>query len=128
MDAVAVLVGQQILGDDPVLELRRQAPFGTDHVVARQVPPEVVVLVLRAAVHFVAADHVERLAIHDEDARRPVGPILAAATEGRDIDALGPAMDGMGAGIAGLGENLLGLDDLVDFRLQRILHVHDIDA
>jgi hypothetical protein len=128
MDLVAVLVGQQVLGHDAVLELRRQAPFGADHVVARQVPPEIVVLVLLTAVHLVAAEDVEGLAIHDEDAGRAVGAILAAAAQRGDIDALGAAMDRVRAGIAGLGEDLLGFDDLVDLGLQRLLHVDDVDA
>jgi hypothetical protein len=55
MHVMAVFVGQQILGDDAVLELRRQAPFAGDHVVARQVPPEIVVQLLRPAVDLPAA-------------------------------------------------------------------------
>ena len=128
MDRMAVLVGQKVLGHQPVLELRRQAPFRADHVVARQVPPEIVMLVLLAAVHLVAPEDVEGLAIHDEDAGRPVGAVLAAAAQRRDIDALRAAMNGVRARIARLGKDLLGLDDLVDARLQGFLHVDHVDA
>ena len=114
MEPVAVFVGEQVLGHDAVLELRRQPPFAGHHVVARQVPPEIVVLLLRPAVDLPAADHVEGFAVHDEDARRPVGAVRAAAAQGGDVDALRPAMDGVRARIAGLPEHLLRLDDLVD--------------
>jgi hypothetical protein len=43
MDAMAILVREQILRHDPVLELRWQPPLARHHVVARQVPPEVIV-------------------------------------------------------------------------------------
>ena len=128
VDRVAVFVAEQILGDEAALELRRQAPFGTDHVVLRQVPPEIIVLVLLAAIHLVLADDLERLAIHDEDARRAVGAILAATAKARDIDALGAAMNGVGARIAGLGEQLFGFDGLVNLGPQRLFDVDDIDA
>ena len=83
---------------------------------------------LRAAIDLPAAEDVEGLAIHDEDAGRPLGPVLAAAAERADIDAFRPAMDGVRPRVAGLLEDLLGLDDLVDLRLRRIrLGVDDIN-
>ena len=128
VDRMAIFVGHQILGHDAVFILRRQAPFRADHVIARQVPPEIIVLVLRATVHFIAADDVERLAIHDEDARGAVGAVLAAAAQCADINAFGAAVDGVRTGIAGLGEQFLGFDDLVDLGVPRILDVDHIDA
>lgn len=129
MQPVPVFVREQVLGHDPVLELRRQRPFARHHVVARQVPPEVVVLVLRAAIDLPAAEHVEGLAIHDEDAGRAVGAVLARAAERAHVDALGPAMNGVRPRIAGLREDLVGLDDLVDARLRRMrLRVDHVDA
>ncbi len=129
MQPVPVLVREQVLGDDAVLELRRQRPFARHHVVARQVPPEVVVLVLRAAVDLPAAEHVERLAIHDEDAGRAVGAVLARAAERAHVDAFGAAMHGVRARVAGLREDLVGLDDLVDARLRRVrLRIDHVDA
>src|ERR1700730_1215077 len=46
VDPMAILVREQILRHDPVLELRRPRPLARHHVVARQVPPEVIVQVL----------------------------------------------------------------------------------
>src|SRR6056297_2987378 len=66
-----------------ILELWRQAPFAADHVIARQVPPEIVMLALLAAIRLVAAEDLEGFAIHDEDARRTVGAVLATAAQGR---------------------------------------------
>ncbi len=129
MQPVPVLVREQVLGDDAVLELRRQRPFARHHVVARQVPPEVVVLVLRATVDLPAAEHVEGFAIHDEDAGRAVGAVLARAAERAHVDALGAAVHGVRARVAGLREDLAGFDDLVDARLRRMrLRVDHVDA
>ena len=66
-----------------ILELWRQAPFAADHVIARQVPPEIVMLALLAAIRLVAAEDLEGFAIHDECARRTVGAVLATAAQGR---------------------------------------------
>ena len=129
MNHVPIFVGQKVLRHDPVLELRRQPPFGGDHVVARQVPPEIIVLGLRAALHLPPPANLEGFAVHDEDARRAVGAILAAPAETRDINAFRPAMDRMRAGIARLRHQLLRLDDLVDLRFGRAgVRVDDIDA
>ena len=128
VDPMAILVREQILRHDPVLVLRRQPPLARHHVVARQVPPEVIVEVLGSAVDLPAAQDIERLAVHDKDARRPVGAILAAA-ERADVDAFGAAMDRVRPRVAGLFQDLLGLDDLVNFRLGGIgLRIHDIKA
>ena len=84
---------------------------------------------LRTAVDLPPPEHLEGLAVHDEDAGRSVGAILAAAAERADIDAVGTAVNGVRPRVAGLFEDFLGLDDLVDLRLCRIgLGVDDIDA
>ncbi len=115
-------------GTIPFSNCGGKRPFGTDHIVARQVPPEIVMLVLVAPVDLVAADDVEAVAVHDENAGRARGAVLAAAPERRDINAVRPAMDGVRPRIAGLGEDLFGLDDLVNLRRRRAaLHVHHID-
>src|SRR5215216_6161489 len=79
MDPMAILVREQVLWDDTVLELRRQPPLARHHVVARQVPPEIIVQFLGSAVDLPAAEDVKRLAVHDEDARRSIGAVLPAA-------------------------------------------------
>src|SRR5580704_6960457 len=81
VDPMAILVREKLLRHDPVLELRRQRPLARHHVVTRQVPPEVVVQVLGSAIDLPASQDIERLAVHDEDAWRPVGAALAAAAE-----------------------------------------------
>lgn len=129
VQTVTVAVGEQVFRHDAVFELRRQRPFARHHVVARQVPPEVVVLVLRAAVDFPAAEHVEGLAVHDEDAGRAVGAVLACAAERADVDAFRAAVDRVRPRVAGLREHFVGLDDLVDARLRRMrLRVDHVDA
>src|SRR5262249_30222121 len=96
MKRMAIFVRKQVLRHDPVLELRRQRPLARHHVVARQVPPEVVVQPLWSAVELPAAEDIECFAIHEEDAGRSVGSVLTAAAERADIDAFGPAVDRMG--------------------------------
>src|SRR4029434_9412006 len=84
---------------------------------------------LGSAVDLPAAEDVERLAIHDENAWRPVGAVLAAAAERADADTFRAAVDSVGARIAGLPEHLVGLDNLVNLCLGGIgLCVNDINA
>src|ERR1700731_986699 len=117
MDPVAVFVREEILRHDPVLELRRQSPLARYHIVARQVPPEIIVKLLRTAIDLPSPEDIECLAIHDEDAGRSFGTIPASAAEGADIDAFRAAVDRVGPRITGLPEDLLRLDDLVNRRL-----------
>jgi hypothetical protein len=42
MNPMAILVGEQIFRDNSILELRWQPPLTCHHVVARQVPPEII--------------------------------------------------------------------------------------
>ena len=117
VNSVAIFIAEQILGNDAFLELRWQRPFARYHVVAWQVPPEIVVLVLRSPVHLPAAEHIERLAVHDEDSWRADCPVWPTTADRGDIDAFRPTMDRVGPGIARLAEYLLRLDDLVDLCL-----------
>ncbi len=104
------------------------APILRDHVVARQVPPEVVVLVLHPPVDLPAAQHLKGLAIHDEDAGRALGAVSPAAAERRDVDPLRTTVDRMRPRVARLRENLLRLDDLVQRGCPRsTLDVDDVD-
>src|ERR1700733_5136348 len=117
MEMVAVFVREQVFRNDAVLELRRQPPFARHHVVARQVPPEIVMQLLRSAVDLPTAEDLERFAIHDEDARGTVCAIFAAATKRADVNPFRPTMNGMRPRVAGLFEDFLRLDDLMDLRL-----------
>jgi hypothetical protein len=83
---------------------------------------------LRTAVDLPPAQHLEGQAIHDEDAGRPIGTVLAAAAERADIDAVRPAVNGVRPRVAGLFEDFLGLDDLVNPGLRRIrLGIDDVN-
>jgi hypothetical protein len=93
MDAMAIFICEQVFRNDPILELRRQSPLTRYHVVTRQVPPEIIVQVLRTAVDLPPAVDFERLAIHDKYSRRSFGAILAAASERADVDAFRAAMN-----------------------------------
>ena len=125
---MAIFVREQIFRDDPVLELRRQPPFAGHHVVAWQVPPEIIVQGLGTTVDLPASENIECLTVHNEDAGRAVGTILAAATKRADINAFRSAMDGVGSRVAGLFKNFLGLNDLVDMCLGGVrLGIHHIN-
>ena len=122
---VAVLARQQQLGVHAVLDHVRRAPFGGDHRVVPEVPPEVVGQLLRAAVLLPLALQLERLRIHQEDAARTVA---GRRPERAPIHAVGTAMDRVGGGVAGLPDELLGLDHLHDLRLLRVgLRIEDVD-
>ena len=95
-----------------------QSPLACYHVVARKVPPEIIVQFLGAAVDLPAAENIEGFAVHDEDAGRAFGAVFAAAAERADVNAFRPAMDSVGPGVSRLLEDLLGLDDFVDLRLR----------
>ena len=116
MDPMAVFVRQQILWHDPVLELRGQRPLAGHHVIAWQIPPEIIVQRLRTAIELPPPEDIECLAVHDEDAGRSVGAGFAAAAERADVDAFRPAVDGVGPRVAGLVEDFLRLDDFVNLR------------
>ena len=129
MDPVTVLIRKQVLWDDSVLELRRQPPFARDHVVTRQIPPEVIVQVLGSAIDLPAAEDIERLAVHDEDARRTVGAIFATAAKRAHVDPFRPAMDRMRPRVASPFEHLLRFNDLVNLRFGRIwFRIDDVEA
>src|SRR4051812_46919732 len=102
VDLMAIAVAEQVFGHDAVLELRRQPPLARYHVVARQVPPEIIVELLRPAIDLPAPEHLEGFAVHDEHAGRTVGAVRARAPERTDVDALGTAMDGVGPRVPGL--------------------------
>src|SRR5579862_3936515 len=113
---VAVSVRQQVFGDEAVLELRRQAPLARHHVIARQIPPEVVMQLLRTAIDLPFAEDLEALAIEDENARHAIGAVLAGAAERAPVDAFGAAVNGVWTRIAGPAHDLVRFDDLDDAR------------
>lgn len=120
------LGAEQDLGDQPVLERVGRSPFAGEEGVMAEMPPRIVGEVLRPAIHFPLAAHVEGLVVHQEDAAKTLALAIA---EGSDVDSLGAAVDGVGSRVAGLVRNLLGLDHLGDFRTPGIgPGVGDVDA
>src|SRR5450756_605462 len=129
VDPMAILVREQILRHDPILKLRWQCPLARHHVVARQVPPEVIVQFLGTTIDLPASEDIECLAVHDEDAGWSIGTILATATESADVNAFRPAVNCMRSRVAGLFKDLLRFDNFVNFRLGGIrFRIHDIDS
>ncbi len=123
---MAVLAAQQQLRHQAALDHVGRAPFAGDHHVMAEMPPEIISQLLRSAVDLPAAQHLEGLVVHQEDAARPVARGIA---ERADIDALRPAMDGVDARVAGLLGDLLGLDHPHDLGRARIgLGVDDVQA
>ena len=114
VNVMAILVCQEVFGDDAVFKLRWQSPFAAHHVVSWQIPPEIVVQQLRTPIDFPSAENVECFAIHDEDAGRSVGAINAGAAERADVNAIGAAVDGMRTRIARFAEHLFRFDDFVE--------------
>src|SRR5689334_9853366 len=81
------------------------------------------------AIELPPSEHLECLAIHDEDAGRSVGTVLAATAERRDVNAFRPAMNGVWPRVSRLPEDFLRLDDLVDRCLGGVrLGIDDVDA
>ena len=129
MDLMAIAVAEQVFGHDAVLELRRQPPLARHHVVARQVPPEIIVELLCSPIDLPAPEYLEGFAVHDEHAGRTVGAVRARAPERADVDALGAAMDRVGPRVPGLAEVFLRLNHLVQLGLRRMrVGVDDVDA
>ena len=127
VDAVAVLLPEQQLADDPVLDHGRGAPLARHEDVVVEVPPEVVGEVLRTAVLLPRADDLEGVVVQQRDA---AGPLIAERrTQIGDVDALGAAVRGVRPAVAGLALVLLRLDDLRDLRVERVvLDVDEVDA
>ena len=122
----AVLAAEQHLGHEPVLERVGRAPFAGHHGVVAEVPPGVVAELLRAAIDLPAAERLEALVVHHEDAARRLAVLVA---QRRDIDAAGPAVHGVRARVAGLVGDLVRLDGFDELGRARIgLGVEDVDA
>src|SRR5215212_9359152 len=96
---VTVLPVQEQFWLHPALDHLRRAPLAADQRVVAEMPPEVVVQILIAAVDLPATADVEGVVIEHEDA---AGTAAVGGAEGADIDAVGSAVDGVPLGVAGL--------------------------
>src|SRR3982074_523848 len=102
VDSMAIFVREQILRHDPLLELRRQPPLARHHIIAWQVPPEVIVQGLGTTIDLPASEDIECLAVHDEDAGRPIGTVLATPPESAEVNPFRPPMARVRPRVAGL--------------------------
>src|SRR5580704_17874238 len=87
---VTVFSSQQQFRVKAVLYHIRRSPFGGNHGVVPEVPPEVVRQILGAALLLPWALQLKRLRIHQEDAARA---IAASRTERATINAVGATMN-----------------------------------
>src|SRR6516165_2462348 len=98
MNLVAVLAAQQQLRVDAVFYHVRSAPFGRNHRVVSEVPPEVVSQLLWAPVPFPGALQLEGVCVHQENA---TGAVTASRPECAPVDAVRSTMKGVGRRVAG---------------------------
>src|SRR5690349_20260259 len=98
MNLVPVLAGQQQLRVNALFHHVGRAPFGGNHRVVSQMPPEVVRQLLGAAILLPLALQLERVRVHQENA---TGAVSASRSKRTSIDAVWSAMNRMGRGVAG---------------------------
>src|SRR5688572_4544749 len=98
MEVVPVLPAEQEVRHESVLDHVRRAPLAGDLHVMPEMPGEVVGEMLRAAIHFPAPEHVERIVIEHEEA---TGTVAVGRAEGAHVDAFGPAVKRMRPRVAG---------------------------
>src|SRR4029077_1630149 len=126
MQAPAIFAAEQDLRHQSIFEGVRRAPFAGDHRVEAEMPPHVVAELLRAAIDFPAAERLESLVIHDEDAARRLALLV---TERGHVDASRTAMHGVRPRVTGLLGDISRLDDLDDLRFAGIgLGIENVDA
>src|SRR5918992_4817578 len=117
MQTVTVAAAHEQLGIEPTLDHVGRSPFTGDERVVAEMPPEVVVELLVAALYLPAAERLEGLVVEHED---PAGGVAVDVAERTNIDAVRPAMHGVRAAVAGALGDHLRLNGLDDLRTQRI--------
>src|SRR5579862_6080540 len=125
MNLVTVLASQQQLRVKAIFHHVRSAPFGRNHRVVSEVPPEIVSELLWATILFPRPFQLKRVRVHQENASRAVS---ASRSESASVDVVRPAMKGVRRRVAGLLDELFGLDHLHNFRLLWIrLRIQDVN-
>src|SRR6516225_7363581 len=125
MNLVAVLASQQQLRVDAVFYHVRRAPFGGNHRVMSQVPPEVVCQLLWATILFPGTLQLKRVRVHQENA---TGAVSASRSECAPVNAVRSTMKRVGRRVASLLYELFGLDHLHNLRLPGIrLRVQNVN-
>src|SRR5215467_14736447 len=109
MNLVTVLAGQQQLWIDAIFYHIRSAPFGRNHRVVSQVPPQIVSQLLWAAILFPRPLQLKRVRIHQENASRAVS---ASRSECAPVDGVRSTMKCMRRRVAGLLYELVRLNHL----------------
>ena len=123
---MAVAGLEKNVGIEAVLDHIGRAPFAGDEGVVAEMPPKIVMEILRAALDFPFAEDVEGFRIEDEDA---AGAVTGGRTEGTDEDAGGAAVNGVRAAVASARGDGFRFDDFDDFGILGIgLGVDDVNA
>src|SRR5262249_33588943 len=103
-----------------------RTPFAGNRNVVAEMPPEIIGEILRTAVHFPAAQHVEAFMIEEE---QPSRTSTLGSAKGANVDRVGAAMNGMRTTIAGARGEFFWFDYLDDLRITRLrFGVNDVDA
>src|SRR5205085_4808781 len=122
----AILAAQQYLRDQAVLERVRRAPFARDHGVVAKMPPRVVGKLLRSAIHLPAAERLEALVVHHENA---AGRLAVFVAECRHIDSARAAVGRVRTRVSRLIGDFRRFDRLHKLRFAWVwLGIEDVDA
>ena len=117
-------------GTIPFSNCGGNAPLARHHVVARQIPPEVIMQGF--GVNNSISQRPRPPKVSQSMMKIPGGPSvpsLPAPTESADVNAFRPAVHCMGPRVAGLSEDLLRFDDFVNPRLGGVgFGIHDINS
>ena len=89
---MTVFAAEQQVGLQSGFDHVRRAPLATDQCVKSQMPPEIVMQKLWAAVHFPLAQNIERFAIEHENAART---IAIGRSKRADVNAFRPTVNGV---------------------------------
>src|SRR5216683_603004 len=89
MNCVPVFACEQQLRYHPVFDHVRRAPFAGDCDVVAKMPPEIIRELLRPAIDFPSAEHLEALVIEQEYS---AGSVALGRPQCADVNRIRPAM------------------------------------
>src|SRR5579872_251472 len=114
MERMAVFAAEQQVRLYAMLNHVWRTPFAGNRNVVAQMPPEIVGEILRAAIHFPAAQHVEAFMIEEE---QPSRTFALGSAKGANVDRVGAAMNGMRTAVAGACGEFFRFDYFDDLRI-----------
>src|SRR4029450_12124485 len=121
---MAVFATQEQIGLQSAFDHVRCPPLAGEQRVESQMPPEIVLKKLGAAVHLPLAQDVKCLAIEHENA---AWAIAIGCPKGADVNTFRPTVNSMRTRIIGTRQDFFRFDHLDDLRLPRIrLCVYDM--